>query len=57
MGALRFKLEKDGPFISDDQNEAVPPMANLRDLEAAARVFEISEDKENEMWLRQLIKP
>lgn len=57
MGALRFKLEKDGPFISDDQDEAVPPMANLRDLEAAARGFEISEDKENEVWLRQLIKP
>lgn len=57
MGALRFKLDKDGPFLSDDENEGVPPWTTLRDLEEAARGFEISDDKNTEKWLQQLIKP
>ncbi len=57
MGALQFKLSKEGPFIADDENGSVPPWATLRDLEEAARGFEMSTDEETEKWLRQLLKP
>lgn len=57
MGALRFKTSKDGPFLSDDETETVPPWTALRDLEEASRGFEISDDKDEEKWLQQLIKP
>lgn len=57
MGALRFKKNKDGPFLSDDENEAVPPWTMLQDLEEASRGFEMSDDKDEEKWLQLLIKP
>lgn len=57
MGALRFKSDKNGPFVSDDNNEGVPPWTTLRDLEEAARGFEFSDNKNTEKWLQQLIKP
>ena len=39
MGALRLRRGVDGPFI-DDRDPSVPPMTDLRALEAAARAFE-----------------
>lgn len=39
MGALRLRRGVDGPFV-DDREPAVPPIARLRALQAAARVFE-----------------
>ena len=33
MGALRFKLEEDGPFLNDNKNMASPPWTSLRELE------------------------
>lgn len=32
MGALRFSLTEDGPFLSDDKSLATPPWVNLRTL-------------------------
>lgn len=57
MGAIRFRLEEDGPFLSDDQENAVPPWASLRTLEEASRKFEEDENSLNEKWLNQLLKP
>lgn len=57
MGALRFALEKDGPFVSCDSNLSIPPFAKLRDLEEASRNFEIDENPNNDKWIRQLIEP
>lgn len=57
MGALRFKTEEDGVFLSDDKEMATPPWANLRTLEEAARAFEKDENALDEKWLRQLIGP
>ncbi len=57
MGALRFKQDKDGPFLSDDQGTAVPPWTTLRTLEEASRNFESEETTLEEKWLSQLIKP
>ncbi len=57
MGGIRFKLEKDGPFVSDDQGTAAPPWTTLRSLEEASRNFEKDENLLEEKWLRQLIRP
>ena len=57
MGGLRFKLDKDGPFLSDDKDDAVPPWATLRTLEEASRNYENDETGLDERWLNQLIRP
>jgi serine/threonine-protein kinase HipA len=57
MGAIRFRLEEDGPFLSDDKENAAPPWAMLRTLEEASRQFENDEGALNEKWLNQLLKP
>lgn len=57
MGGIRFKMEPDGPFLSDDKEAAAPPWATLRTLEEASRNFENDETGLTEKWLNQLIKP
>ena len=57
MGGIRFKLEPEGSFLSDDKETAAPPWATLRTLEEASRNFENDETGLTEKWLNQLIKP
>lgn len=57
MGAIRFKEDENGPFLSDDKETAAPPWATLRTLEEASRNFENEENMLNEKWLNQLLKP
>lgn len=57
MGGIRFKLDSEGPFLSDDKDSAVPPWATLRTLEEASRNFENDETGISEKWLNQLIEP
>lgn len=57
MGGIRFKLDQDGSFLSDDKETAAPPWASLRALEEASRNFESDEKGITEKWLNQLIKP
>lgn len=57
MGGIRFKLEPDGVFLSDDKETATPPWTSLRTLEEASRRFENDEVGLSEKWLNQLIKP
>lgn len=57
MGGIRFKLDSEGPFLSDDKETAAPPWATLRTLEEASRNFENDETGLSEKWLNQLIKP
>lgn len=57
MGAVRFKTEKDGLFLSDDQELATPPWTTLRTLEAASWGFENDESGLETKWLRQLLAP
>lgn len=33
MGALRFKVDKEGPFLDDSRDMASPPWTSIRDLE------------------------
>ncbi len=57
MGAIRFKLDKSGPFLSDDDKMPAPPWESLRTLEEAARQFERDESGLEQKWINQLIKP
>ena len=57
MGGIRFKVNLEGPFLSDDKETAAPPWATLRTLEEASRNFENDETGLTEKWLNQLIKP
>ena len=57
VGALRFKEDEYGAFMSDDKETAAPPWATLRSLEEASRQFEKDENILNDKWLKQLLKP
>ncbi len=57
MGGIRFKLDTEGKFLSDDKETAAPPWASLRSLEEASRNFENDSEILSERWLNQLIRP
>lgn len=57
MGALRFALEENGPFLSHDKELSTPPRVKLRTLENASLSFEMDESGYQEQWLRQLLAP
>lgn len=60
MGALRFKLEKDGSFLNDNKELASPPWTTLRELEQISLKLEeddVVEDPEYFKWLSMLIAP
>ncbi len=46
MGALRFKLNPNGPFIESELNTSTPPLTSLGELQDAAKSIE-SDDDEN----------
>ncbi|MEO7264582.1 MAG: type II toxin-antitoxin system HipA family toxin [Ferruginibacter sp.] len=58
MGALRFKLSPDGPFLDNDYETAAPPLYSIRELQHAADMVE--SDPENEhvkKWIAMLMAP
>lgn len=59
MGALRFKLNEDGPFLNDNREMASPPWTSLRELEQASLKFEEdnTDDPEYLKWIGMLIAP
>lgn len=57
MGALRFKTERNGLYLSDDQELATPPWTTLRTLESACWGFEHDESGTETKWLRQILAP
>lgn len=59
MGALRFKLEEDGAFVSHDTELPVPPWTSLRELESAVRHYENDSlsNSEHDKWLSMLLAP
>lgn len=57
MGALRFAIQENGPFLSDDTALATPPWVTLRKLESASLAFENDESGLEEKWLNQLLAP
>lgn len=58
MGAIRYKLEDDGPFIDFNPSKAIPPMTDVRELQFGADLLESDEDSaEVRKWLRVLLAP
>lgn len=57
MGALRFSVEENGPFLSNDKEFITPPWATLRKLESASIAFESDGNELEEKWLNQLLAP
>lgn len=60
MGALRFKLEPDGPFLDNNDEMAAPPITFLRTLEEASLQLErddAADDPEFSQWLNLLMSP
>ena len=57
MGGLRFRMDPDGSFVSDDNDTPVPPWTSLRALESAAQEVDGDETTVSEKWLTQLIRP
>jgi serine/threonine-protein kinase HipA len=58
MGALRFKLEIDGPFLDNHPNSTIPPMSSIRALQQAALKLESDSDsKKLKKWLKLIMAP
>jgi len=60
MGALRFKLEKDGPFLDHNKDLASPPWTSVSELERISLRLEgddIIDDPDYLKWLKMLIAP
>ena len=61
MGALRFQNPDIGQFIDSDDAFAAPPIASLRELQAASLQFESHADEDDrhdyEEWLKLLFAP
>jgi serine/threonine-protein kinase HipA len=58
MGALRFKLAPDGPFLDNDPSRPVPPWSSAASLQfAASRIESPEEGDDAEQWLLALVAP
>lgn len=60
MGAFRFKETPDSDFINSDPTLKIPPLTDIRTLEAAGSAIEQSEAHNalpEKKWIAQLIQP
>jgi len=60
MGAIRFKLDKDAPFLNNNHEMAAPPWTSLRELEQVSLRLEeedVIDDPDYLHWLSMLIAP
>ena len=60
MGAFRFKETLDGEFINTTNSLRIPPLTDLRELIAASKEIEKSENANNlpeKKWITQLVQP
>lgn len=57
IGGLRFSADGGQTFLASEDKDPVPPMARLRDLEEAARGFELNSESGKEKYLMMLIEP
>ena len=58
MGALRFKLDPEGPFLDDNELNPTPPWSSIRELQEAAKNFENDDDNDEvKKWLALLMAP
>ena len=60
MGGFRFKEEPSGEFINVRESLKIPPLTDIRELVAASKKFEKSEEANilpDRKWLKQLVQP
>ncbi len=60
MGGFRFKETPDGECINADNSLRIPPLTDLRELIAASKEIEKSEDANilpEKRWIAQLVQP
>ena len=58
MGALRFKLQEDEPFLNNDRSRPTPPWSTVRELQHGISLIESDKDnKEVRKWLNILLAP
>ncbi len=60
LGGLRFKLDPDGTFLSDDERQASPPWTSIRELEQISLRLEEEDAIDNPeylQWLNMLVNP
>ena len=58
MGALRFKLDPNGPFLEVDSSTNTPPWTTIGELQEAVRVIESDYNDEHiRKWILMLIAP
>ncbi len=58
MGALRFKLKKDGAFLDNSNETPIPPWSSIRELQYASNIIEADkESPEIKKWLSILLAP
>ena len=60
MGGFRFKEEPSGEFINVRESLKIPPLTDIRELVAASKEFEKSEEANilpDRKWLKQLVQP
>ena len=60
MGGFRFKETPDGEFINADHSLRIPPLTDLRELIAASKEIERSEEANalpEKRWITQLVQP
>ncbi len=58
MGALRYKLDVNGDFLDNNQNNPTPPLGKIRELQYAAEVLESDGNSELvKKWLAILMAP
>lgn len=58
MGALRYKLDPDGPFLETRSSTTTPPWTTLGELQEAVRAIESDENDEHvKKWILMLLAP
>lgn len=58
MGALRFKLNENGPFLNNNKDRPTPPWSSVRELQYGISLIESDKDnKEVRKWLGILLAP
>ncbi len=54
MGAIRFKTDNEGDFLSNNKAMAAPPFTSLRELEQASLNLEKEDSVDNPDYLKWL---
>lgn len=60
MGGFRFRKSLDGEFLNAQGGLKIPPLTQLRELIAASKEIERSEEKNvlpEQRWIAQLVNP